>query len=201
LSERPQFLAADREGQSTTRPALDPDVAAHHLTEVRLMATPRPVPLYWAPWPKFGKIPGTVHSPTQPPANRGVKRPNVWTPLRRRQHELKSRAPPVLRLAHKRPPCNSTIRGLIDSPITPKTVQKLQMALHAKAKPVPRGFVVKKASKMRSLSSGSPVPVSVTEMTCSPSFPPDRLPWAVRNKRWRPDLPLLRPGPGRRGDG
>ena len=34
LSERPQFLAAEREGQSTTRPALDPDVAAHHLTEV-----------------------------------------------------------------------------------------------------------------------------------------------------------------------
>jgi hypothetical protein len=56
-----RVLAADREGQSTTRPALDPDVAAH------LMATPRPVPLYWAPWPKFGKIPGTVHSPTQPP--------------------------------------------------------------------------------------------------------------------------------------
>jgi hypothetical protein len=36
----------DREGQSATRLALDRDVAAHHLTEVRLMATPRPVPLY-----------------------------------------------------------------------------------------------------------------------------------------------------------
>ena len=36
----------DREGQSATGLALDRDVAAHHLTEVRLMATPRPVPLY-----------------------------------------------------------------------------------------------------------------------------------------------------------
>ena len=36
----------DREGQSATRLALDRDVAGHHLTEVRLMATPRPVPLY-----------------------------------------------------------------------------------------------------------------------------------------------------------
>jgi hypothetical protein len=57
---------SNREGQSATRLALDPD-AANHLTEGRLMATPRPVPLYWAPWQKFGKIPGTVHSPAQPP--------------------------------------------------------------------------------------------------------------------------------------
>jgi len=32
--------------KSATRLALDRDVAAHHLTEVRLMATPRPVALY-----------------------------------------------------------------------------------------------------------------------------------------------------------
>jgi len=36
----------DREGQSATRLALDRDVAAHHLTEVRLMATSRPVSLH-----------------------------------------------------------------------------------------------------------------------------------------------------------
>ena len=56
-SERPQFLAADREGQSATRLALNPDVAAYHLSRSSADGDAN-----WAPWPKFGKIPGTVHS-------------------------------------------------------------------------------------------------------------------------------------------
>src|SRR5258705_471014 len=71
--------------------------------------------------------------------------PNDETKSRKaRPRLILGTAPPPGR---KRPPCDSTIRRLIDSPM-----------------PVPCGFVVKKASKMRSLSSGSPVPESVTEI-------------------------------------
>ncbi len=60
---------------------------------------------------------------------------------------------PVLRLAHKRPPCDSIILRLIERPM-----------------PLPCGLVVKNASKMRSLSCcGRPIPASLTEITTSPS--------------------------------
>src|SRR5580693_4017737 len=56
---------------------------------------------------------------------------------------------PELALAHKRPPCDSTIERLIESPI-----------------PVPSGFVVKNASKiLLAWSEGSPAPLSLTEIS------------------------------------
>src|SRR5580693_2661329 len=56
---------------------------------------------------------------------------------------------PELALAHKRPPCDSMIDRLIESPI-----------------PVPSGFVVKNASKiLLAWSEGSPAPLSLTEIS------------------------------------
>jgi hypothetical protein len=89
-----------------------------------------------------------IRLPSRHRANRGVKRPNVWTPLRRRQHELKSRASSRVGV-RPQTAADAMIRRLIDSPI-----------------PVPCGFVVKNASKMRSLSSAdNPMPESPTEIS------------------------------------
>ena len=87
----------DREGQSATRLALDRDVAAHHLTEVRLMATPRPVPLYLRAvadeiWEDSWNSSFAYQAATAQSAQ-DVKRSKERTQSRRRQRELKSRAP------------------------------------------------------------------------------------------------------------
>src|ERR1700722_2818127 len=60
---------------------------------------------------------------------------------------------PAFAPAHRRPPCNSTIVRLIDSP-----------------RPVPSGFFVKNASKTWSIPpAGRPMPVSLTETRIWPS--------------------------------
>ena len=65
----------DREGQSATRLALDPDVAAYHLTGPRRRhppnsATPRKYSGTGI-FPNF--VAGTVHSPTQLPPRKAQK--------------------------------------------------------------------------------------------------------------------------------
>src|SRR5665213_3225893 len=62
-----------------------------------------------------------------------------------------------LSVAHKRPPCDSMIDRLMDSPI-----------------PVPLSLVVKNALKICSAcSGGNPTPVSVTEISSRPSSASD----------------------------
>jgi hypothetical protein len=64
-------------------------------------------------------------------------------------NELKRRARPSFVVAHKRPPCDSMIERLIANPM-----------------PLPCGFVVKKACKIRSaLSRGKRSPVSLIEIS------------------------------------
>src|SRR6267142_4624874 len=62
---------------------------------------------------------------------------------------------PLFAVAHKRPPCDSTMERLIANPM-----------------PLPWGLVVKNASKICSVFSlGKPTPVSLTEISARPPCP------------------------------